>query len=77
MEPGRNYLVTTNFMSGNGRRYLKQMVATFVAHEDTGPDGPQHIFSLRPLAGTQTIPDRDIVGEPEQVEMGVSLPRRI
>lgn len=61
---GENYRVLTRFQAGNGRNVERVMVASFIGLErsEFGAEHDEFLFSLRPRAGTQTIPRRNLIG---------------
>jgi hypothetical protein len=70
MEEGQNYEIFLHYQAGNYRWVDRVMIASYIDE-----DKDSYYFSLRPLAGTQEVPKRD-VSHIEWTEKQKHLPRR-
>jgi hypothetical protein len=77
MEVGQMYAVTLRYAAGNNRVVERVMRASYLGEGTLGADAGCALFSLRPLAGTQSVPRDQIVNVEPARGLEPMLPRAV
>lgn len=75
MIEGKRYRVRYRLAT---QRYDREMVAQYLGAHDRSWNSArvEHLFNLRPLAGTTTLLETDIVGSPVETDEPLCIQRR-